>query len=292
MAGHGDGVGGTKHLYSALEISNFTNKATDHVKSADSDLRDSTRAIIKKPKLDKKRKSKKDDGFDYSLNQTVHLRLNYDRYGVIIRDELLVKSATDRWNAAAGEISRALLEVALVEEAKLKDDISVDVGLNQITEGYTKDKMSALQSGIIGAPSKQTVDLIKEFLAVMSGDDRTDRMANAFLGNEGSYYHLEFAAVAVKLRASLMMELVRSHLGGKEARVLATVAKAQRITEQTVSTFRIYTGLCIVFVLCTTYDLKATLNEELVLTPGPKRRHDAPERRSKTPRQAAQNGSH
>jgi DNA-directed RNA polymerase III subunit RPC3 len=235
MAGNGDGIGGTKHLYSALELSNFADKARDLVTKIDSDLREPMRAIIKKPKLDKKRKSKKDDGFDYSLNQTVHLRLNYDRYGVIIRDELLVKSAADRWNAAAGEITRALLEVALVDESKLKDDASVDVGLNQITEGYTKEKLSALQSGIIGAPSKQTVDLIKEFLGVMSGDDRTDRMANAFLGNEGSYFHLEFAAVAVKLRASLMMDLVRTHLGGKEARVLATVAKAQRITEQTVS---------------------------------------------------------
>lgn len=117
----------------------------------------------------------------------------------------------------------------------MDDEQSVVVGLNQITERFPKDKLSGLQTGIVGAPSKQTVDLIKEYLGVMSGDDRTDRMANAFLGNDGSYFNMEFAAVAVKLRASLMMELVRSHLGGKEARVLATVAKAQRITEQTVS---------------------------------------------------------
>lgn len=205
----------------------------------DRELRDPARAIIKKAKLDKKRKSKKDDGFDYSLNHTVHLRLNYDRYGVIVRDELLAKSAADRWNAAAGEITRTLLDTALVDDSRMDDAQSIDVGLNQITEGYPKDKLSTLQSGIVGAPSKQTVDLIKEYLGVMSGDDRTDRMANAFLGNEGSYYNMEFAAVAVKLRASLMMELVRSHLGGKEARVLATVAKAQRITEQTVSCIRI-----------------------------------------------------
>jgi DNA-directed RNA polymerase III subunit RPC3 len=48
----------------------------------------------------KERNTSEDDMWD--VVEDVPLRVNYDKYNVLIRNEMLIKAATDRWNAAAG----------------------------------------------------------------------------------------------------------------------------------------------------------------------------------------------
>ena len=211
-------------------------KAEHEINTESEGLRDPSRVLVKKEKPGKK-KSRKEE-FDYSMKSDVVLRLNYDRYGVIIRDELIAKAANDRWNVAAAEVVRALLAAVLNEESRLNETRSNAAGLNAIVENIPKSVYPTLAAGIAGVTSKNASEVVRQYLNVMSGADLLDRSKGApFLGGDDSsnpVFHVELEAVAVRIRASLMMELVRERLGARAARVLATVAKAHKITEQVV----------------------------------------------------------
>ena len=226
-------------MFSATEISNIRDEANWENGEDRNAMKRMDRILVKTDKLGKKKKTKGGDEFDYSLKPDIPLRLNYDRYGVIMRDELVIKAARDRWNRGAAEVVRALLEVALNEESEMAEPRTERaVGVNEIVERIPQNDYPLLPAGIAGSSSKSIPDIVRQYLAVMSGDDLAGGSGAPFLSKiEGNnpQYTVELEAICVKLRAGLMMELVRERLGDRAARVLATVAKAHKITEQAVS---------------------------------------------------------
>lgn len=180
---------------------------------------------------------KGDDKFDFSLNSTIPLRINYDRFGIVIRNELLVKAASDRWNIGAAEVLRAMLRVAHLDSSTLSDSASGPCSSDAMSSYIPRDKQSTLAAGIV-TKSKSIVDIITAYLEVMTSSGGAGATPNAFLTNDdtgSSTYEIQYEAIAVKIRANMLLDMVRASLGGRAARVLATVAKAHHITEQQVS---------------------------------------------------------
>jgi DNA-directed RNA polymerase III subunit RPC3 len=163
--------------------------------------------------------------------------MNYDRFNLVIRDELLIKAAADRWNVAAGEIMRALLHKAHQDDSTTSEKISFGVTADAVAESIPKRTQMTVSAGIV-TKSKGMGEIATAYLDVMSNQNNLAREANAFLTADAvgsNTYLVEFEAIAVKIRANLLLDMVRAQLGGRHARVLATVAKAHHITEQQVS---------------------------------------------------------
>lgn len=231
-------------LLSANDITNCRLEAAHDVRTVNESLRAITRVLITKPKVDKNAKRRKTgkaiEESDYELKQDVHLRLNYDRYGVLMRNDLIVKAAEDRWNKGAGIVMRAVLDASLRDTSLLKDDRTHDpVGINSIISLIPPSSAPILLAGL-GLSSKSSIpDLVRAYLSVLAGEDQlTGTGAGAFLQREGSTnpgYKVEFEAICVKMREAMLSDLVREKLGDKAARVLAVVTRSSKAFETTVS---------------------------------------------------------
>ena len=189
----------------------------------------------------KKRKSKAAEEFDYSLKPDIHLEVNYDRYGVLMRDELIVKAAEDRWNKGAAEVVRGVLEAALDEHSDLKASRTyTSVTVAQILDKIPEKSHTYLFAGLAlsNTSSKSALEYVRHYLQVLSGQDIQPTTGSRFLTKNDAVeegYTVELQGICVRLRANMMMDLVRERLGTRQARVLATVAKAHHISEQMVS---------------------------------------------------------
>ncbi|WVO22875.1 uncharacterized protein IAS62_004218 [Cryptococcus decagattii] len=230
-------------LLSANDINNCHLEAAHDVRTANESLRAITRVLITKPKVDKSAKRRKTgkavEESDYELKHDVHLRLNYDRYGVLMRNDLIVKAAEDRWNKGAGIVMRAVLDASLRDTSLLKDDRTHDpVGINSIISLIPPSSAPILLAGL-GLSSKSSIpDLVRAYLSVLAGEDQlTGSGAGAFLQREGSTnpgYKVEFEAICVKMREAMLSDLVREKLGDKAARVLAVVTRSSKAFETTI----------------------------------------------------------
>ncbi|WVR07357.1 hypothetical protein IAU60_004398 [Kwoniella sp. DSM 27419] len=227
-------------MLSAQDLENCQLRAAHEVREEQDELQDIRRILIERAKVDKdkkKRKGKVVEEFDYELKNDIHLRVNYDRYGILIRNELIVKAAADRWNQGAGVVVRAILDAGLKDTSVLKDDRTHDaVGVNEIVDRIPHSDYPKLLAGLAVSSKTSVPELVRNYLSILAGEDQMGG-SGAFLQRDGSSnpgYKVELEAICVKLRENLLSHLVREKLGDKAARVLAVVARSNKAFETTV----------------------------------------------------------
>lgn len=177
-----------------------------------------------------------DEGWD--VVDGVPLRVNYDKYNVLIRNEMIIQAASDRWNAAAGEIMRAVLAASLDSQSDARElRTSVSVNVTQIVDRIPTSAYKLLMAGIVGTGSKSIPEITRQYLAVMSGDDLAMSSGGGggrFLTHNDSTsptYYVELEGICTALKHSLLTELVRERIDERAARVLAVVAEAKFASE-------------------------------------------------------------
>ncbi|RXK38119.1 hypothetical protein M231_04580 [Tremella mesenterica] len=175
---------------------------------------------------------------ELSLCPNIALRINYDRYGVLIRDELIVRAVRDRLNVGAAEVMRAVLTSCLNDESALADPRTlVHVSANDVIDKIPEQACPFIFAGMAGSSKSSLADVVKQYLRVLSGEDQV-ASGGSFLSTEGTslnpMYKVELEGICSKLRAALMNELVVQKLGDEGARVLAVVVTANKVSETTV----------------------------------------------------------
>lgn len=199
---------------------------------------DLSHVLIRREKVGKKRK-KLDDEYDYDLKPDIHLRINHDRYGVLIRDELIVKAAEDRWNDGAGIVMRAVCAASINEHSSLSDTRThSDVMFNEVIARIPESAYPILGYGIAGGNKQTTSEVVRKYLQILAGEDQMLANGSAFLSKTSSTnpaYRIELERICIKIREALLAELVRQRAGERAGRVLAVVTKAKIASEQTVS---------------------------------------------------------
>lgn len=225
-------------LLSPNDLANIQSQSEYEVVQERNELRHIDRILVKNEKRGKKKKGKGVEEYEYSLKPNVHLRVNYDRYGVLMRDELIIKAAEDRWNKSAAEVVRAVLAASLDEDSVLAEGRThKDVGVNEIVQVIPQSSYPLLVAGMVPASSKSVPELVREYLSILAGEDQMIGNGGAFLKRDGSTnpsYVVELESICKRLKATLLTELVRDRLGDRAARVLAVVAKASKAGETTV----------------------------------------------------------
>jgi DNA-directed RNA polymerase III subunit RPC3 len=159
---------------------------------------------------------------------------------VLIRNELLIKAAEDRWNKAAGEVLRAILAASLEHQTEAREiRTEQSVGVTAIVAQIPTSVHKLLMAGIAGQSSKSIPEIVRQYLAVMSGDDLASDVTGArFLthtDHSSPSYFVEIENICTSLKAALLTELVRDRIDEKAARVLAVVARAHFASETMVS---------------------------------------------------------
>ena len=230
-------------MLSATDLENITKQSDHETQEQRQRWRDIRNVLVETErqvgKSKSKSKSKSGGGeIEYSLKPGIPLRLNYDRYNVLIRDEAIIHATEERWNLGAGVVMRAILVCALTDDSSMIDDRTPNgVSLNEILDKIPKESVGLLVEGMDGSKSSRHAEAVKQYLRVMAEEDAVSGSGNPFLNVEmgSSAYKVEFERIAVKLRENLMAKLVRERLGDHAARVLAVVARAGKVSETTVS---------------------------------------------------------
>lgn len=235
---------GGLQFFSDNDRNNCLAQAKWEIEQERQEMRETAKVLVQGEKLSKKKKGKgKEDEHVYSLHPDVHLRLNYDRYNVLIRNEIIAGSATEKWNAGAGQIMRVMLESAILEDSSVRDTRTFkEVGVNEILDRMPPKEWEMLASGLYGSLSGKSnmSQITREYLAILAGEDQIlqkgkDAPWLIGFGEHDKTYVVALENVANKVRAGMVRELVRERLGERAARVLAIVAAAKRVGEQQVS---------------------------------------------------------
>jgi len=277
-------------LLTATQLGDCQLLAEEDVKSARDDLRSHKRIIIRTEKASGKKKGKARKGeeeFEFSLKTDCHIRLSYDRFGLLLRDELIANAASERWNKPAGEVIRSLLSCALIEDTELSETRTHElITISDIVEKLPreKDKVNALLAGIIpkgGNPwGKNLMDVTRAYMAVMSGGDAISETAStSFVAQDGSGdkgWYVMIEGICQRMRASLLSQLVKEKLGDDAARVLACFAGGKKMLESGVS-LRIHSS-------STSYSPTPNSPMTLILGSDSGYSNDASQRRSIKPR--------
>ncbi|KAL1407341.1 RNA polymerase III subunit C82 [Vanrija albida] len=199
-------------------------------------LRQVTNKVGKKGSSSALKTKDKVDDLDFEVHDHIPVRVNYDKFNVLIRNELLVKAAEDRWNVAAAEVLRAVLKASIDHQKEPKEMRTEEgVGINKIVDQIPTSQHKMLMAGITGVGSKGIPEIVRQYLAVMSGDDlATDQTGSRFLSHSehsSPVYWVEIENICTSLKESLLIELVRERIDDKAARVLAVVARAHYASE-------------------------------------------------------------
>ncbi|WWC71761.1 uncharacterized protein I206_105720 [Kwoniella pini CBS 10737] len=237
-------------MLSAVDIENCEAKAKHEIREEKEDLQDIRRILIERPKLDKDLNNKKkkrskvnmilgnvEEEFDYELQQNIHLRINYDRFGILIRNELLVQAAEERWNKAAGIVMKAILQASLKDYSRLSEERSGDfIGTNSIVTLIDEKDYPVLLAGLAISSRSTIPEVIRNYLNILSGEDGSAGSAPFLRKDNGTNpgYIVEIEIICRKLRENVLYQLVREKLGDKAARVLAVVSKSSKAFETTV----------------------------------------------------------
>lgn len=223
----------------AVQLADMESRALTDIKKEQEELRNVNQILIATKKAGHKKSKKDEDEVDYSLRSDVYLRVNYDKFSVLIRNRLIVKAAEDRWNVGAASVINAVLDASIQDQHSPKETRTHDaVGMNSIMSKIRNETYVILAAGMAGASNKSTTEIVRLFLQIMAGEDTMVGNGGAFLQREGSTnaaYKVELESICQMLRSSVLSELVRQRLGEKAARVLAVVARASKAGETMVS---------------------------------------------------------
>ncbi|CED85196.1 RNA polymerase III (C) subunit [Phaffia rhodozyma] len=191
----------------------------------------------KKPKLD-------DDAL--RISDSVYLYVNMDRFNVLIRNDLIVKAASDRFNVEAGSVVAAMLKSSHSSQMKVSEIRSDPVTIYQISQAIPRnlelfrgifDPSSTLDSS--SAPQA----FIQTYLSLLGSEDNPTSSGQqaAFVGRSKSArdsagsYQVEFETVCRRLKRRVLDAVVRERWGDDAARVVAVVLKYGKMDEKHIS---------------------------------------------------------
>lgn len=184
------------------------------------------------------------DGEPDAINPAAYFYINFDKFALLMRDELVVKAASDRLNPEAGQVVLSLLAInADGPSASLSQTQSPPVTVHQIVHRLPPNLK--LHKGIFDpsdvlTASSSPAELVACFCALLAAEDnptasgaRTQILAKVKGARDSSAsYAVEFEGVCRRLKGRVLDSVVRERWGDDAGRVMAVVLKNGKMDEK------------------------------------------------------------
>ncbi|KAF5358490.1 hypothetical protein D9756_001738 [Leucocoprinus leucothites] len=177
------------------------------------------------------RKRKIDESDEIAVDETVYFRVNFDKFNVHIRNNLIVDAARKRYNEGAATVLRGLLKITEDSQKNVSEIRSEPMSVPSIVVHLSEE--DSLARGLIldeKRPSNATC--IKEYLGMLScGDNPTPTgKAASFVSFSSSKVQVEFDIVGRRLRRHVLESISKIvMMAGKDVRSLLTALAADSL---------------------------------------------------------------
>ncbi|KAI0028524.1 RNA polymerase III subunit RPC82-domain-containing protein [Vararia minispora EC-137] len=174
------------------------------------------------------------------VDDEVYFRVNYDRFNVHIRNQIVVTAARERFNDGASAVIQATLAATLSKQKSMKDPRSDPASLADIASHIPDD--SVLTSGLVFASTKKppkALAAIKEYVGLLSCVDNatTSGAAARFVSttSSGSRVQVEFERLGARLRQRVLEAVARERHGDDGVRVVRLLLSTGKMDERQIS---------------------------------------------------------
>jgi len=183
------------------------------------------------------RPSKRKAADEDMVNEDVYFRVNYEKFNVHMRNQLIENAATERFNESAGLVMRATLKATVAKQIRLTDVRTDPTSFANIVMQLSED--DDLSAGLVLQSSKKpsTMTLIKDYLGILASADNPTPAGRAasFVSLTGSKVQVEFEIVCRRLRRRILETVTRERHGDDGVRIVRLLLDTGKMDEKQIS---------------------------------------------------------
>ncbi|KAG6833478.1 hypothetical protein H0H87_006050 [Tephrocybe sp. NHM501043] len=171
----------------------------------------------------------------FVVEDTVYFRVNFDKFNIHIRNSLIVKAATERYNADAAMVIQAALKVTESNQKSVSEVRSDPMSVASISLQLSETDLS---SGLVFSSKKvPSSAYIKDYLGMLSSADNPTPAgrAGSFVSFSSSKVQVEFDIIGRRLRRRVIESVARERHGVEGVRILSLLMDTGKMDEKQVS---------------------------------------------------------
>ncbi|KDQ60607.1 hypothetical protein JAAARDRAFT_31565 [Jaapia argillacea MUCL 33604] len=172
------------------------------------------------------------------VDGAVFFRVNYERFGIHIRNQLIVTAVRERFNDSAAAVMKAALKATESKQMNVSEPRSDPISLANISMEILDDE--DLTAGLY-LPSSQkkpsTMSLIKDYVGLLACADNPTPIgrATSFVSFGGSKVQVEFEIICRRLQRRVLEAVTRERHGDDGVRILRLLLDSGKIDEKQIS---------------------------------------------------------
>lgn len=173
---------------------------------------------------------------EVDVDDSVHFRVNFDKFNVHIRNSLIVKAAEARFNRGAALVVQTTLKATESTQKILSEVRSAPISITNIIMQLSDT--NELGSGLVLSSKKATNSAyIKDYLAMLSSADNPTAAGRAasFVSSRSSKVQIEFELVCRRLRQGVLESVTRERHGVAGVRILRLLLETGKLDEKQIS---------------------------------------------------------
>jgi len=198
-------------------------------------------------KIGLKRKAKKElkgarlikrkvDEDEETVDDSVHFRVNYDKFSIHIRNSIIEQAVRQRYNDSAALVIKAALKVTESSQNSLSDPRSDPISATNIAVQLADEH--DLSEGLVTTSKKPSnTTCIKDYLGILSCADNPtpSGRAGAFVSFGSSKVQVEFETISRRLRRRVLESVTRERHGTEGVRIIRLLLNTGKMDEKQIA---------------------------------------------------------
>ncbi|KAG8724127.1 RNA polymerase III subunit C82 [Ceratobasidium sp. 395] len=171
-----------------------------------------------------------------TIDPEVYLKVNYAKFNVHVRNQLIESAARDRFNDEAAAVLKGIIKSCEPKMTHLDEIRSDPVPTNQISQHLPEN--ARLERGLYLKGPGSGTSVIREFVSILACTDNPTPwgVAGAFLsmsggGGGGGKVAIEFEAITKRLKRGVLEGAVRDRWGDHACRILRVLDEKGKLHE-------------------------------------------------------------
>ncbi|KAF9532367.1 hypothetical protein CPB83DRAFT_807708 [Crepidotus variabilis] len=170
------------------------------------------------------------------VDDSVYFKVNYEKFNIHIRNNLIEHAAAGKFNEGAATVLRAILRTTEATQLRLSEPRTAPTSLPNIMLQIPED--AKLSEGLVySAKRTSNSTCVKDYMGMLSSADNpsTEGRASSFISYSTSKIQVEFDIVARRLRRNVIESIAREKHGTEGARVVRLLLDSGKLDEKQIS---------------------------------------------------------